>query len=83
MLTGKKLRIGVPVKQEWNPFTNRNGSGFCIEVFDTVKESLPYNVPNEYILFEDSNAWMKGSDNDLIFQVYLQVSHNHILNNHQ
>ena len=82
MLTGKKLRIGVPVKQgfrefvnrEWNPLTNRNGSGFCIEVFGTVMASLPYNVPYEYIPFEDVNGKMKGSYNDLVFQVYLQVS---------
>ena len=87
MLTGKKLKIGVPVKQgfrefvnkEWNPLTNRNGSGFCIEVFDTVMASLPYSVPYEYIPFEDRNGKMKGSYNDLISQVYLQVSHNKII----
>lgn len=52
MLKGKKLRIGVPVMQgfhefvnmEWNPRTNRNGSGFCIEVFDTAMASLPYSI---------------------------------------
>jgi len=87
MLAGKKLKIGVPVKQgfrefvnkEWNPLTNRNGSGFCIEVFDTVMASLPYSVPYEYIPFEDRNGKMKGSYNDLISQVYLQVSHNKII----
>jgi len=35
---------------------------------------LPYNVPYEYIPFEDGNGKMKGSYNDLVFQVYLQVS---------
>ncbi|RRT32930.1 hypothetical protein B296_00046651 [Ensete ventricosum] len=54
---GKKLRIGVPLKKgfsefvnrEWNPLMRRNVSGFCIEVFDLVMASLPYNVPYELV----------------------------------
>ncbi|CAL9089166.1 unnamed protein product [Musa acuminata var. zebrina] len=77
---GKKLRIGVPLKKgfsefvnrEWNPLTRRNVSGFCIEVFDLVMASLPYDVPYEYIPYEDNNGEMKGSYSDLVYEVYLQ-----------
>ncbi|KAJ0983126.1 hypothetical protein J5N97_011381 [Dioscorea zingiberensis] len=76
----KTLRIGVPVKKgfmefvnrEWNPQTKRNGSGFCIEVFDTVMATLPYRIPYEYIPFEDGKGHMKGSYNELVYQVYRQ-----------
>ncbi|KAM0952247.1 putative periplasmic binding protein-like I [Dioscorea sansibarensis] len=75
----KTLRIGVPVmkgfmefvNREWNPLTNRNGSGFCIEVFDTIMASLPYKIPYEYIPFEDDKGKMNGTYNDLVYQVYL------------
>ncbi|WOL18107.1 glutamate receptor 2.9-like [Canna indica] len=77
--SGRKLRIGVPAKKgfgefvnrEWNPLTKKNGSGFCIEVFDLLMASLPYNVPYEYIPFEDHKGEMKGSYNDLVYQVFL------------
>ncbi|KAG1347355.1 hypothetical protein COCNU_06G011840 [Cocos nucifera] len=78
-----KLRIGIPVKsggisefvnQEWNPLTQRNASGFSIEVFDMVMASLPYVVPYEYIPYdyEDAEGKMKGSYDDLVYEVYLK-----------
>nr|XP_010931742.1 glutamate receptor 2.1-like [Elaeis guineensis] len=76
-----KQRIGIPVKsggfsefinQEWNPLTKRNASGFSIEVFDMVMASLPYAVPYEYIPYADAKGRMKGSYDDLVYEVYLK-----------
>uniref|UniRef100_A0A2N9FBR6 Glutamate receptor n=1 Tax=Fagus sylvatica TaxID=28930 RepID=A0A2N9FBR6_FAGSY len=62
---GKKLRIGVPVKDGFrefvkvthDPSTNTTHvTGYSIEVFDTVMEDLPYVVSYEYIPF--ANALM-------------------------
>ncbi|WOL15154.1 glutamate receptor 2.1-like [Canna indica] len=68
------LRIAVPittfselVNYEWNPRTQRNGSGFCIEVFDLVMASLDDAPSYEYIMFNHS-----GSYDDLVYQVYIQ-----------
>ncbi|XP_039130810.1 glutamate receptor 2.8-like [Dioscorea cayenensis subsp. rotundata] len=80
-VSGKKLRIGVPVKDgffefvkvEHNPVTNGSiVTGFCIDVFDTVMQSLPYAVSYEYIPFEDSKGDSAGTYNELTYQVYLQ-----------
>ncbi|KAG0483942.1 hypothetical protein HPP92_012026 [Vanilla planifolia] len=76
----KKLRIGIPVQQEfhelvnyeWNPFSSRNGNGFSINVFDMVMASLPYNVDYEYIPYMNGNGRMKGTYDDIIHEVYLQ-----------
>ena len=80
----KKLRIGVPVKNgfsefvnvTWDPKTNAsNVTGYCIDVFDAVMGSLPYAVPHEYIPFGTPDGKSAGSYNDLIYQVFLKVSH--------
>ncbi|KAM0943352.1 putative periplasmic binding protein-like I [Dioscorea sansibarensis] len=80
-VSGKKLRVGVPVKDgffeflkvERNPVSNASTvTGFCIDVFDTVMRSLPYAVSYEYIPFEDSKGDSAGSYNELVYQVYLQ-----------
>ncbi|KAJ0965672.1 hypothetical protein J5N97_026810 [Dioscorea zingiberensis] len=64
-VSGKKLRIGVPVKDaflefvmvEHNPVSNGSSvTGFCIDVFDTVIQSLPYAVSYEYIPFVDATG---------------------------
>ena len=49
-------------------------TGFSIGVFDAVMAALPYVVPYEYIPFEGPDGNQAGDYNDLIYQVYLQVS---------
>ncbi|XP_048234687.1 glutamate receptor 2.2 isoform X2 [Ricinus communis] len=77
---GKKLRIGVPVKEGFTQFVNvtRNPAtntsrveGYCIDLFDAVVSELPYAVTYEYIPFADSEGKSAGPYNSLIDQVYL------------
>ncbi|CBI17828.3 unnamed protein product, partial [Vitis vinifera] len=81
-VSGKKLRIGVPVKGGFTELVkvDRNlqtgsvsVSGFCIDVFKAAVENLPYALTYEFIPFADSNGSSAGTYNDLVFQVYLQV----------
>ena len=83
-VNGKKLRIGVPVKDGFSEFvkvtwdTNTNATqvtGYCIDVFDGVMNSLPYAVPYEYMPFGTPDGKPLGNYNDLIYQVVLKVSH--------
>ncbi|GAU26659.1 hypothetical protein TSUD_314360 [Trifolium subterraneum] len=76
---GKKLRIGVPVKKGNNEFvkviydhsTNKtDASGFCIDVFKSVVDVLPYALPYEFVPFANHEGEMAGSYNDLIAQIY-------------
>ncbi|KAL5853036.1 hypothetical protein ACOSQ3_008154 [Xanthoceras sorbifolium] len=76
----KKLRIGVPMKSGFSDFvevkndttTNKTiVTGYCIDVFDAVMETLPYAVTHEYIPFPMGNGTSTGTYNDLIYQVYL------------
>ncbi|XP_018678694.2 glutamate receptor 2.7-like [Musa acuminata AAA Group] len=80
-VSGKKLRIGVPVTQgfphlmnvETDPVTNSTmGNGYCIDVFETVIKKLRYSIPYEYIPFKTIQGELGGSYNDLTYQVYLQ-----------
>lgn len=82
-LSGKKLRIGVPlldetdefVKVERNPITNAiTVSGFCIDVFEAALQTLPYALPHEYIPFENEKGLCAGTYDDLVDQVYFQAS---------
>ncbi|XP_010255695.1 PREDICTED: glutamate receptor 2.2-like [Nelumbo nucifera] len=78
----KKLRIGVPVtaegfsefvKVEQDPSTKlTNVSGYCIDVFNSVMASLPYNIPYEFVPFQNEDGKSAGSYNDLIYQVYTE-----------
>ncbi|KAI3468398.1 hypothetical protein Pfo_025061 [Paulownia fortunei] len=76
---GKKLRIGVPVKDgftefvrvTWNPDNSTQVEGHCIDVFDAVIAALPYGVPYEYIPFATADHKDAGTHNDLAYQVYL------------
>lgn len=81
----RKLRIGVPIKDEFqefvkverDPLTNATMvSGYCIDVFEAVLQNLPYAIIHEYIPFEDKQGHMAGTYDDLLYQVYLQVSNN-------
>ncbi|XP_057460066.1 glutamate receptor 2.7-like [Actinidia eriantha] len=81
-VSGKKLKIGVPVKHgftefvkvEKDPHTNNTKvSGFCIDIFDSVMKALPYAVPYEYVPFEKTDGLSAGNYyNELIHQVRLQ-----------
>ncbi|XP_026420497.1 glutamate receptor 2.7-like [Papaver somniferum] len=63
---GKKLRIGVPVKEGFTEFVRvtRNSSfnnstyvtGYCIDVFKAALEMLPYPVPYEFVPFEKADG---------------------------
>ncbi|CAK7354088.1 unnamed protein product [Dovyalis caffra] len=78
---GKKLRIGVPVKDGFSefvkvttdPISNTSKvTGYCIDVFDAVVKALPYALPYEYIPFAKPDGEPAGTYNDLIYQVYLK-----------
>ncbi|WMV09590.1 hypothetical protein MTR67_002975 [Solanum verrucosum] len=76
---GKKLRIGVPVKDNFTKFvkvtrdltTNTTiATGYCINVFDAVMEALPYYFPYEYVPFAAPNGKSAGDYNELIYQAF-------------
>ena len=79
---GKKLRIGVPVKDGFSEFVKvtrdpssntKTVTGYSIDVFDSVVKALPYALPYEYIPFAKPDGEPAGTYNDLIYQVYLKV----------
>nr|DAD27619.1 TPA_asm: hypothetical protein HUJ06_029087 [Nelumbo nucifera] len=79
--SGKKLRVGVPVKDGFSEFvkvtrdshTNQTiFTGYCIDVFKAVMEALPYAVPYEFVPFEKADDKSVGSYDNLTYQVYLQ-----------
>lgn len=60
-ISGKKLRIGVPMRRGFTEFVKAErdaetnivqGTGFCIDVFTQVMGSIPYAVPYEFIAME-------------------------------
>ncbi|XP_062157786.1 glutamate receptor 2.7-like [Alnus glutinosa] len=78
---GKKLRIGVPVKDGFSEFvkvthdpsTNKTKvTGYCIDVFNAVMGTLPYTVSYEFIPFAKPNGTSSDTYNDLVYQVYLK-----------
>ncbi|KAF9612896.1 hypothetical protein IFM89_004312 [Coptis chinensis] len=80
-MNGKKLRIGVPVPEgfselvnvEKDPYTNSTRvSGYCIDLFKSAIESLPYSLPYEFVPFQREDGRSAGSYNDLIYQVHLK-----------
>ncbi|KAF9587911.1 hypothetical protein IFM89_006165 [Coptis chinensis] len=81
-MNGKKLKIGVPVPEgfselvnvEKDPYTNSTRvSGYCIDVFKSAIESLPYTLPYEFVPFQREDGKSAGSYNDLIYQVHLKL----------
>ncbi|BBG96633.1 glutamate receptor 2.8 [Prunus dulcis] len=78
---GKKLRVGVPVKDGFteldkvmkDPSTNMTYvTGFGIDVFKAAVEMLPYALPYEFIPFAKSDRTSGGTYNDLVYQIYLR-----------
>ncbi|KAG7942548.1 hypothetical protein I3843_16G108900 [Carya illinoinensis] len=72
----KKLRIGVPVKNGFSEFvkviydrsTDRTHvTGYCIDIFNAVMESLPYAVSYDFIPFAKPGGGSAGTRNDLNF----------------
>jgi ionotropic glutamate receptor len=83
----KKLRIGVSVKSSLRQFVDviRYPSsnttivtGFCIDVFDTVVKTLPYDLPYEYVPFAKPDGKSAGTYDDLVYQVCFKVKLNFI-----
>ncbi|GAA0185598.1 transmembrane signal receptor [Lithospermum erythrorhizon] len=77
---GKKMRIGVPVKDESSKFVNFTRdpktkspmvTGFCIDMFKEVLAVLPYHVDYDFVPFENSEGKAAGTYDDLVHQVYL------------
>lgn len=75
---GKKLKIGVPVKDGFTEFVSAErdlvtnstkASGHYIDLFDSVILALPYSVQYEYVPFL---IGIDGSYNDFVHQVFLQ-----------
>nr|DAD45620.1 TPA_asm: hypothetical protein HUJ06_003850 [Nelumbo nucifera] len=82
--SGKKLKIGVPVKNRLLEFVKVETdsltkapivTGFCIDVFKAVIDLLPYAVPYEFVPFKKVNNNRTGTSNynDLVQHVYLQT----------
>ncbi|KAL5699084.1 hypothetical protein ACHQM5_030033 [Ranunculus cassubicifolius] len=78
----KKLRIGVPVKDGFSEFvkvvkdprTNATYiTGFCIDVFKVVMESMPYAIPYEFVPFAKADGTNAGDYNELVDQISLQL----------
>ncbi|XP_015884529.3 glutamate receptor 2.8 [Ziziphus jujuba] len=77
---GKKLRIAVTMKDNISSFvqvvndssrSNPEFTGFCIEVFKAVMDAMPYPVIYEFIPFSKPDGKRAGTNNELIYQVYL------------
>ncbi|KAG6585513.1 Glutamate receptor 2.5, partial [Cucurbita argyrosperma subsp. sororia] len=78
---GKKLRIGIPVKDGFWEFVKLvrdfetnvtiGVEGYCIDVFKAVIEKLPYKVDYEFVPAEKSNSVPGGSYNEFTYQLFL------------
>ncbi|GLT44477.1 hypothetical protein SLA2020_183710 [Shorea laevis] len=78
---GKRLKIGVPVKdgssvfvkEMLDPSTNSTIiTGYSIDVFNAVMDAMPYAVTYDFISFKNSDGKMTGSYDDLVYQVFLR-----------
>lgn len=74
-VSGKKLRIGVPVNGyrefmnvKWDPKTLNvtKISGFSYDIFAAALEKLPFKVPHEF-------SAHNGTYDDLLYQIVLEV----------
>ncbi|KAF3664566.1 putative U-box domain-containing protein 51-like [Capsicum annuum] len=76
--SGKKLRVGVPVKGgleqfikvERDPKTQAvTATGFCADVFKEVIQSLPYAVPYDFIPFPIPDRLNLPDYDDLVLKI--------------
>jgi len=79
---GKKLRVGVPVKESYLELVKVSQdeisgrpviTGFCIDVFNAAMEKLGYAGHYNFTPFAKPNGSAAGSYDDLVQQVSLQV----------
>lgn len=77
--SGKKLRVGVPVKKGFFNFVKVNidpisnamtPTGYCIDVFEATLKKLPYSVIPQYYAFDSPDE----NYDDLVYQVFKGVS---------
>ena len=65
------------VQMEHDASTNiTNVKGYSIDIFEAVMKALPYNFDYEFIPFVKPNGESVGTYNDMVYQVYLEVSKN-------
>ncbi|KAL0554188.1 hypothetical protein IC582_008105 [Cucumis melo] len=78
----KKLRIGIPVKSGVSKFIREirdpvtgwtKRTGYSIDIFEAVINTLPYAVFYEYVPFANATGAMAGSYEELVKQVYFGV----------
>ncbi|XP_078439639.1 glutamate receptor 2.7-like [Wolffia australiana] len=76
---GKRLRVGVPVKDSFFEFVKFEAdhiskqkipTGYSIEIFDKVMSSLPYPVPFDYVPYAESDG-TSGSYDQLVQQIHV------------
>ncbi|PKI42357.1 hypothetical protein CRG98_037235 [Punica granatum] len=77
---GKKMKIGVPVKDgftelfkiEWDACTGvPTYSGFSYDVFQEVLRKLPFALPHEFKPFMNASRQSAGSYDDMLCQIKL------------
>lgn len=84
--SGKKLKIGVPLKDGFKEFVNIEGAltdrpvvtGYCIDVFKDVAYLMPYAVQYEYVPFVNATGHMPWTYDELVHQVSAQVNRNEV-----
>ncbi|PPD79251.1 hypothetical protein GOBAR_DD23829 [Gossypium barbadense] len=79
--SSKILRIGVPLKNGFPQLLKVDHdlqtnftivSGFCIDVFRAAMAGLNYHISYEFIPFEDNSQNSGETNNNLVYEVYLQ-----------
>lgn len=78
---GKKLKILVPPKNgifvnvthDSTTNTSKVIGGYCIEVFEAVKNALPYDIAYEFYAYAKPDGEMAGNYNDLVNEVFTGV----------
>ncbi|XP_055829388.1 glutamate receptor 2.9-like isoform X2 [Solanum dulcamara] len=77
--SGKKLRVGVPVKEGLEQFLKVEidsktqevtATGFCADVFKEVILSLPYALPYEFIPFQIPDSPTSPDYDDLAYKLF-------------